>query len=289
MNTITPHDILGVPTNASIHQINTAYRNLILQLHPDKKSKIKWSNDERKEAFLRVRKAYKDITKNYNFKDVPEYNLEYQDWDQIAKPQLTTENNFDLNGFNQMFEQQKQKIEQAGMSDPYSVGYKEFNNKFKDPKKHLQSLNSEPKIKKHTLPKQQKQIVLTTPQTQQNTNNNCYEFGLTNVSDFGITTQSKNGLSGSDLGSVYQDSEYWEETFNRHQKLKQKYNDTTDISSKMKKMEFDRSQLNINQEYKKAKELERIEKEKIARQFEKTRTVQMKKDEFFKQIYSIKN
>lgn len=286
-NTITPYDILGVPTNASIHQINTAYRNLILQLHPDKKSKIKWSNDERKEAFIRVRKAYKDITKNYNFKDVPEYNLEYQDWDEVVNPKDTTTKDFDIDHFNKQFELNKQKIKKHEMEDPYTRGYKEFDRRPNDPKKHLKSLKSQPKVRKPQKTKHQ--LVIHNPDTQTNTTNNCYEFGLTKISDFSITTQSKNGLSGCDLGSVYdQDNEYWEDSFNRHQKFSKKYNDTTDISTKVKKMQFERSRLDIKEEYKKAEELERIEKEKIARQFEHNRQLQLQRDEFFRNIHSLK-
>lgn len=283
---ITPHHILGISPESSIHEVNAAYKSLILMLHPDKKSNIKWSPEEKKDAFIRVRKAYKDIVKNYNFKDVPEYNLEYIDIEGNQTQQ--NQDDFDVDQFNKHFEVEKQKISESGMEDPYTVGYKSFNRKFNNAKEHIKQLNKSIEISRTPKPKKQQQLIKHNPlHNTHHSQNNSYEFGLSKIDDFGFKTQSKNGLYASDLGQVYKDfdEEYWEDSFKRNEKLYDKFKDTTQITTKMKMMENERSMLNIDREYAKAEEFKRMELEKINKQFEKTRQIQMERDGFFKNLY----
>lgn len=275
----TPFQILGIEPTMNKAEVTCAYRRMLLLIHPDKvdkRSKINWSAQERNEAFNRIRKAYKTIIKEYTFNDAPDYDIEYQDIEKENNDISITYMN-DMNKFNEAFEHQKKQLEQAGAYGPENIGYSEFNRTITDSKKLKKKLkkvyapNSNPNNKK-------KQELVTYTPHQAPEQKNYYEYGLTEISDYGFGGFGKNSLAGSDLSQVFEDRETWEKSA---YKLKDKYNDNTNITDKLKTYKYDRSNLNIDNEYAKAQEYETKIRQEQMDYNNRIRMIQNERDNIF--------
>ena len=80
--------------------------------------------------------------------------------------------------------------------------------------------------------------------------NNCYEYGITNIDDFGFSTKSKsgNGLTGSDISQVHENNESWEVSVSRDKNLFKKYNNNETLESRLSDYMLQRDSLNIESE-----------------------------------------
>lgn len=278
----TPFQLLGIEPTNNIHEIKSAYKRMLLMIHPDKASKIKWTKEEKNEAFRKIRKAYKTIIKDYKFHDVPDYDIEYnvdnEDMFQNKSEILEYRNNFkhDIKEFNKMFDKKKQKDQEMGMEDPYSRGYVDFNRKHSENIEHQLTKEYKPK------PKSSKSHKLVHRNSlEHNYSNGTYEFGLTNVGDFSVKNNSKNGLLGSDISQVFDDTEIWEMSAMRNDKLKNKYNDDKNVNEKLKELRKERSNLDIKNEYKKAESNESEENMVLTRRLKKARDIQKQRDKYY--------
>ena len=201
---LTPYDILGIQENARLGDIHCAYRNLIRLVHPDKNMRIHrrlgWSDDDCSEAFHRIRKAYKTLLKQKKIalKDAPMENVDYDiEDDFIIIEDYEKERAFDVEAFNQKFEQLKKHYDEE---NPNSVGYSEFS--------HGSGAFSE-SADAGDFPVQPS-LGLTFPEPFSVPSGCdkpvCHEFGLTTVEDFSIHSSEKgNMLEGTDLIKAFQE------------------------------------------------------------------------------------
>lgn len=109
-----PYEILGVKYNSSWKDIRKAYKHMLIQTHPDKMGNDKFFGIVQ-DAYQSIKKQYELHSKETNY---PTKNKEYEQETKIN----TNTDRFNLNQFNQMFEQYS-KLYNA--SDPFqSGGYK---------------------------------------------------------------------------------------------------------------------------------------------------------------------
>lgn len=243
-----PYDILGVRENDSLQHINKVYKDLMLLLHPDKaNTSLDMSIDEKITFMNLIRKAYKDIIKKES--DYPDYNLDYK-VDENVK--ITKPDTFNEAKFNEIFFQAAIDDKKAGMEDPFTRGYDEFSkdkNFGRSDKVTASSYTSIP-TKTPTLfvrpEMKDNRIVEYLPEAIPLSNSNVshQELGLTNISDFSMSTSGKGGLHGSDLNAVYgQNLEYWEDTVKRDAVLSAKFSDTISVNKKFTGLEAERGHI----------------------------------------------
>jgi DnaJ-class molecular chaperone len=274
MDSLSPFAILGIEETDNRHIVTSAYRRMILMVHPDKAGKLGWSPEECTEAFQQIKSAYQTIMRDYNFSDAPDYDILYS-MDNIDSIDNTDFKKFkNLKEFNKQFELNKNKDD-----DPYTVGYKDFGRT-----KQLSDEALKRELTKDygvTTSKKYKKREITKfkPQVQQS-NNNCYEFGLTNVDDFGFASNSKtsNTLSGSDISQVHENNEPWEMSVSRNKQLVEKYNNTKSLDSRLSDYMSERDSLNIDSEVKKSEQHFKQEIKTNRRRMEKIRSVQNQRD-----------
>ena len=122
-----------------------------------------------------------------------------------------------------------------GYGDAFSVGYNEFNRP-SDSRKVKNLLTKDYDISKISKNKKKsRELTKFNPQSLHN-NNNCYEFGLSNIEDFSFgSSGSKNSLGGSDLSQVHSNYETWGKTIEKDTRLYNKYNKTNDLKKEMEK------------------------------------------------------
>lgn len=284
-NELSPFDILGIEPTSDKYTISGAYKRMVLLVHPDKAKSngLGWTDEQCQEAFQKIRKAYKTIIKSYNFKDMPDYNLEYTNDNEDKLDNTNFKTCKSVKHFNIMYESNKKKEELDGFGDPLDKGYNDFNRP-SDSKEVEALLTKDYDINKVNKNRRRKpnKIVKFNP-TSLPTNNNCYELGLTNIEDFSFGNNgSKNSLGGSDLSHVHSDHETWGESVSNNTILFNKYNKTTDINKEMKNRIAERDRLDeaIDSEYLKAKELENLEKEREAKLYSKKLRKQRKRDHY---------
>ena len=58
---LSPFNILGIEETDNQDIITSAYRRMILMVHPDKAGKLGWSLSECTEAFQQIKNAYQTI------------------------------------------------------------------------------------------------------------------------------------------------------------------------------------------------------------------------------------
>jgi DnaJ-class molecular chaperone len=117
ISNLSPFDVLGIEPTDDKGIIVGAYRRMVLLVHPDKAKQngLKWTPEQCNEAFNQIKKAYKTLMKNHDFKDAPDYETPYE---VEAFSSRKMEN---LDKFNRVFEERKNKDKLNGMGDPYSV------------------------------------------------------------------------------------------------------------------------------------------------------------------------
>jgi curved DNA-binding protein CbpA len=257
-----PYKILGVKENDSIEYIESAYRNLIKTLHPDKNPvNLGMTKQEQIKQFNMIKYAYKtikDIKTKITDKKYPDYNMNYHvntDYVINFNNGLTKDDadNFNSLKFNQAYDHGVVRDNNAGIMNPYSRGYSEF-----DSGKDYTNTGNISSIPSYTGDisvensknvqrpdmKNDNKLITHLPQGC-NSLDTCLvyeELGLTNVSNFSMSTSS--GLEGYDLMSVYgQNHEPWENTFKRDEKMYSKYTDSEDIFSKANKLQSNRANI----------------------------------------------
>ena len=122
ISNLSPFDVLGIEPTDDKRIIINAYRRMVLLVHPDKAKQngLNWSPEQCNEAFNQIKKAYKTLKKDYDFRDAPDYDLPYE------IEAFSSRKMKDLDEFNKVFEERKNKDKLNGMGDPYSVGYSSF-------------------------------------------------------------------------------------------------------------------------------------------------------------------
>lgn len=255
-----PYGILGVSENDSLEHIESIYKKFLLILHPDKAHtqearNLNMGKDEKLQYLQLIRNAYKTIVSSKKETKYPDYKMEYS-IDQESKINmhngLTTEDakNFNNTKFNKIFNDGVERDKKAGITDAFGRGYGEFDlgKDFSESKKvTMQTYSGDISVEAskifHRPDMKDNRLVEYLPESSgfASVGMDYQELGLTNVSDFSMTTTGKGSLGGTDLMSVYgQNYEPWEKTIMRDSKLASKFTDEKNISQKMIQMEADR-------------------------------------------------
>ncbi len=287
---LNPYQILGVSEDDDIRIINSTYRKLINLLHPDKSLtqaaiKLGWTDQEKLEAFNKVKKAYDTISKKHKMINAPDYEMNYN----ISEEYKTENIDVNENNFNEQFELNKKKIEKMGYSDPYNEGYSNLFKPISQEEIKMIKSGSRPDIKVETT-KQVKQninqnqlaIITTT-----DLSNNYGQLGITKISDYSFSNSCKGGsFCGTDLKQVYEhNNEYWEDTVNRNKDIYNKYNDTTKVDKKINLHLSEREHIKFDPNIDIQLKQEELRKKKM----EQLRLFQVSKnDDFYNKISRIK-
>jgi curved DNA-binding protein CbpA len=255
-----PYEVLGVKESDTLEHIEHVYKQFMKLLHPDKAHTQEARNlnmgKEEKLLYLQlIRNAYTSISSSRRETKYPDYRMDYT-IDQESKINMhsgLTEDdakNFDEKKFNKMFNNGLQRDKKAGVTDAFGRGYEEFDmgKKFNnDGKVSMPSYSPDIDVEAskifHRPDMKDNRLVEYLPESAAfaNTGMEYLELGLTNVSDFSMTTTGKGSLGGVDLMSVYgQNYEPWENTFKRDSKLAAKFTDEGNVSQRMVQMEQDR-------------------------------------------------
>ena len=305
---LSPFDILGIKETDDKYVISGAYKRMILMVHPDKAKSngLNWTKEQCEEAFSNIRKAYKTIIRDYNFIDMPEYNLDYA-LTSIDTIQPNYYNNSigstqqeRIKSFNSAFEKHKVKDEQSGYADPYKTGgYSNFGRDTTLTQDQLKKKLNKEYETKVTLPGSSQRTTKGGRVAKQRiikhqrphgigSRNDAHEFGLTNVDDYGFVNNSKsaNMLLGSDLSQVHNDSETWETSVRRNKKLYNKFDRTGNIDKDVKDIVSERNKQdsNIDKEYERKKEKE-IQKKKELDEYVRKKEIQRKRDNYNSRRY----
>jgi hypothetical protein len=231
---LSPYDILGISPTNDKYVISGAYKRMILLVHPDKAKSngLNWTHEQCNEAFNNIRKAYKTLVRDYDFKDMPDYDINYDERtvDKIDNTNyLDSKDSKDFDTtFNSNFKSKKEYDASQGYADPSDVGYSDFNrSKNLDDVKEQLSKEYKP-LNKHKY-NFSTEIVKHDVGTIVSGNDNLYEFGLTKIDNFSISnsSSSKNSLNGSDLLDSHKDSEHWGDVVARNTELYNKYNNNS--------------------------------------------------------------
>jgi curved DNA-binding protein CbpA len=284
-----------------MEDIEKVYRNLIKMLHPDKDSKnLGMSKQEQIKYFNMIKYAYKtikDIKTKINDKEYPDYNMNYDvstDYAINFNNGLTKDDadNFNSSKFNQAYEQGLTRDQQAGISNPFSRGYSEFD-AGKDYTK-TGNVSSIPSYagdisvensKNVQIPDMRNgnKLITYVPQSCDGMAGTCLgyeELGLTNVSNFSTTTSG--GLEGYDLMSVYgRNNEPWEDTFKRDEKMFSKYTDSEDIFTKANKLQSNRANIYSEPVDKKLMKMEKRQNRIMEDNEKLNRKYLTKRDEYY--------
>ncbi len=299
-----PYQIMGVNEKDSIEQIDKVYTNFMMILHPDRENTqaakaLNMSRAEKMQFMQLIREAYKtiiDLKKKQT--SYPDYEVEYNTEDvRINMNQMQINkvdpNNFNSNNFNKAFQNSLERDSKSGMVDPYRNGYNQFDsgkdyndiNKVSMPTRGEITVEKPKELKRPDM--KDNRLVEYVPQfiSLNNSGINYEELGLSNISDFSVSTAGKGKLAGTDLMSVYGSNyEYWEETAKRDNVLYSKYTDSTSVGTKMQQFKGNRENI-----YKEPLDnnllMAETEQNKIYMQQEKLRRInQSKRDEYYNEI-----
>lgn len=287
---LSPYEILGLSENNSIEEIHAVYRRLVLVLHPDKEltteaKRLGWSREDKNEAFIKVRNAYKQILSERRESNAPDYNIEYYIEEELKQDNLLRQYNefsdvrtpivdtrreptieirpgekFNSDKFNKFFEHSKKKQEQAGFSDPFSRGYSDIFGTTRSTSEEIsKAMMSRQDIsvetpKEFSVPQMENgRLVEWNPVENQLLSEPSVgysELGVSNINDFSFSIKSKSseGIQGTDLMSVYgKNNEYWEDSVKRDQQMYQRYSDTLSVDKKMNMHKSERSGFNFSE------------------------------------------
>ena len=258
-----PYEILGVSEFDSLEHIESVYKKYLLLLHADKAhtqeaKNLSMGQEEKNQYLQLIRGAYTRIVSSRKETKYPDYKIDYTiDQDtRINIDKSFLEELDDGEGFNEKFNRKfKEGLERdkkAGVVDAFGRGYGEFDfgKKFSDEGKiTMPTYNREIDVESskifHRPDMKDNRLVEYLPESSFGTTGMDYqELGLTNVSDFSMTTSGKGALGGTDLMSVYGNNyEPWEKTIMRDPKLSAKFIDETNVSQRMAQMEEDRGNI----------------------------------------------
>lgn len=200
MSHLTPYEILQLDETATMSEIKHRYRNLIKYIHPDKKrmkSNVPYidnlSDIERRTLFEHVQKAYKELKAHKGREDdMPFDNIEYNIQEQLKindniGSSLNGFSKHELKNFNSEFEHYKKNKQDDG--DPQNMGYASFNHE------NIQTFYKDIKTK-------------SKQKFNDRLSGNNFHLGLTVIDDYSVNIGHKQGLYGSDLGIVYNDTKF---------------------------------------------------------------------------------
>lgn len=300
-----PYQIMGVKETDSIEQIDKVYTNFMMILHPDRENTpssraLNMSRSEKMQFMQIIREAYRMII-DLKKKQIsyPDYNIEYDTEDiriNMNKFHLNETkvdpNNFNSDHFNKAFENSLESDSKSGMEDAYKKGYNSFDNgkdynngsKVTMPTRVDISVEKPKEFKRPDM--KDNRLVEYVPQFMSlNQGINYEELGLSNISDFSVSTVGKGKLAGTDLMSVYGSNyEYWEETAKRDNVLYSKYTDSTNIGTKMQQYKSTRENIYKEPIDQRMLKLE-ADQNKIQMQQEKLRRInQSRRDEYYNEI-----
>jgi hypothetical protein len=289
-----PYKIMGVKETDTIEHIDNIYNNFMMILHPDRENSssariLNMTREEKVKYMQLIRESYKNIIdlkkREMNY---PDYDVSYN-LEELRISNVSAGEKFDSNKFNMAFSNSIERDKKAGMTDPFNKGYNMFDSRVFDDKNVV------------SMPTRAELTVIT-PSNLQVPNNdhrltefqaigpsqngiNYTELGLANVSDFSMSTVGKGKLEGTDLMSVYgKNYERWEDTVKRDSNLFNKFNDTSDISTKMKQIRSGREDKSVYIVDKNILEAERKQKI-IDENREKLRQLTVsKRDSYFNDI-----
>lgn len=175
---VDPYKLLGVPRNFTLEQLKQSYKQLMLKHHPDK------NFDLSSPIASLLTSAYKKLVEDYayrisnkEFSQLREESRTHIDksQQQAAAARSSSPSRFNLNKFNELFEQNKEK--DAGYDD----GYDKW---MKTEKSFNQSNDRNWSVVKRVEPQ---------PLFGGKILSNAYELGVSEVKDFsGDNTSSKN-------------------------------------------------------------------------------------------------
>jgi len=253
-----PYEVLGVSPEDSMYSIEKVYKDYVMLLHPDKhgtyeSKQLKMSREDKIAYYKAIKEAYNHISKLRKDSKYPDYPVSYN-VDGGAKINMRQEfteedrSHFNPSKFNSVFEKNLENTRKQGMDDPYNRGY---GNKFDIGKKFNESGAIKPqqysddieisKPSSFQIPEMKDgSLVEYVPDSTifSDTTSGFQELGITNISNFSMTTSGKGSIGGVDLMSVYgQNFENWEDTVRRDPNLYSKYNDNTNIASKAARLE----------------------------------------------------
>jgi len=261
-----PWEILGVSENDSLEHIDYVYNNLMKVLHPDRSHTLEARNlnmtqDEKNQYLQLVIKAYKTIISRKKQMKYPDYQIDYSiEEDARINPDKSFMESGSLGGggfnkekFNKKFDEALERDRSAGMVDAYGRGYGDFdkgknysdNGKISLPSYSGDIDTTPSKIFDRPNMKDNRLVEYIPDSFIPGGGLDAYqELGLTNVSNFSMTTSGKGSLGGVDLMSAYGNNyEPWEKTVMRDPKLSAKFADTGNISKKVAQMESDRGMI----------------------------------------------
>jgi len=258
MNT-NPYEILGVSETDTLEHIEHVYKSFMRLLHPDKANTVearnlKMDQNEKSEYLILIRGAYNSIVSTKRETKYPDYRMDYkvdQDTRINIDKTFIDDDGEDFNKkFNKKFNDGLERDKKAGIVDAFGRGYGDFDTgkKFSDGGKvvmpaYSPDIDVEASKIFHRPNMKDNRLVEYLPESKTfgSIGMDYQELGLSNVSDFSMTTTGKGGLGGTDLMSVYGNNyEPWEQTVMRDPTLAAKFSDEGDIRQRMSKMENDR-------------------------------------------------
>lgn len=256
-----PYEVLGVKESDTLEYIDYIYKTFVRLLHPDKANtqearNLKMGKDEKSEYMLIIRNAYNTIVSTRTETKYPDYSMKYK-VDQETR--INADNNFTndvVDGvdfkekFNRKFNEGIIRDKKVGITDAFGRGYQDFDagkdfangGKFSMPS-YSPDISVEASKIFHRPSTKDNRLMEYLPDSSNFGNNGVdfQELGLTNVSDFSMTTSGKGSLGGTDLMSVYGNNyEPWEKTVMRDPKLSAKFTNEGDVHKKMTQLEVDR-------------------------------------------------
>lgn len=242
MENISPFNILGIEEkdySTNRYEIACAYRSMLLLYHPDKNN-CNLPKDEKCEATIRIREAYKTIMNDYIFTDCPDYDIIYsfeENDEIITTPKLY---NFNVDEFNKNFENEKIKDIRLGMTDPYNEGYTTFDRKNEKEMYLERNYNNNYIPQKEQIPPSVLKSLINHKPEEITENNNNYEFGLLKIDNFTINSKPKSknvSLKCQDLQQVYDNyTPNWEKIASLDPQLNSRFKTKDSVNIKLDKM-----------------------------------------------------
>jgi curved DNA-binding protein CbpA len=258
-----PYEILGVSETDSLDHIEYTYKEFMKLLHPDKANtpmarNLKMGQEEKSEYLMLIRNAYKTIISSRRETKYPDYKMDYsinqESRINMDKSFLEEEDGISFNDkFNKKFNEGLNRDKKAGIVDAFGRGYGDFDTgkNFTDEGKiSMPSYSSDIDVEASKIFQRpnmkDNRLVEYLPDSNVfgSIGMDFQELGLTNISNFSMTTTGKGGLGGTDLMSVYGNNyEPWEKTIMRDPKLSAKFSDEGDVNKRMVRMEQDRGSI----------------------------------------------
>lgn len=192
MENLSPYDILDLRSNASLAEIKTRFRILVLQFHPDKvdKTRTPWITEE---YFNTIRGAYEQLCSMRRDEYCPSDNVNYQN-ENIANFM----GNFDIDTFNKEFNTLHQPFREF-TGEIY--GYSEFGHSDSPRVKFDNLVYDTPNVEKIDIDLSLSNDITNIYNTYNQTSSNGL-YGIVTLGQMDIATPS--GLQGNDLSVAFE-------------------------------------------------------------------------------------